>query len=469
VGVRNKERRAAKAKERQRRARERAARDPLDDDHLDLGAATRARWVHDTLVAALDTVDFDQRGAPVAGAQSLADAATRPDFGPLIDNALVYLVSAQVAGLWKRGWQPADVVRVLRRGLKVADLVATMAADSMAADIATFAPATVDERFTDQLASLRADPHRWQATDFVRRWTEWAGVGGSEVIGSVIVLAEALSRLPAIGALCPLPGQARRGHATNVTGADPKVLRRVRGLLAKAESSGYEAEADSLTAKAQELMARYSIDHALLTATEATADEPGGLRIGVDNPYESEKAMLLDQVARANRCQAIHSRRLGFVTVLGFPADLRAVEVLYTSLLVQVTRTMLREGSRPLAGGGNRTVAFRRSFQQAFAVHIGERLAGVSETAVREGAASDDRLLPVLAGREQAVRRFADKLFPDVTHEWATGGYDREGWSLGTHAADLAPLTAIPSLRGDEVNPVSPVPAPPTAAIPAQR
>jgi hypothetical protein len=241
----------------------------------------------------------------------------------------------------------------------------------------------------------------------------------------------------------------RRVRKSAAGGFDPKILERVRGLLAKAESTEYDAEADALTAKAQELMVRYSIDHALLTATGPTIDEPGGIRIGVDNPYDTEKAMLLDRVARANRCQAIHSPNFGFVTVLGFPADLRAVEMLYTSLLVQVTRALRREGSRPTAGGGNRTVAFRRSFQQAFAVRIGERLAGVTETSVREGTVDNQRLLPVLVGREQAVKRFADDLFPDVVLSQTAGGYDREGWSLGTHTADLTPLTAIPSL-GDE-------------------
>jgi hypothetical protein len=94
-------------------------------------------------------------------------------------------------------------------------------------------------------------------------------------------------------------------------------------------------------------------------------------------------------------------------------------------------------------------VAFRRSFQQAFAVRIGERLAGVTETSVREGTVDNQRLLPVLVGREQAVKRFADDLFPDVVLSQTAGGYDREGWSLGNHTADLTPLTAIPSL-GDE-------------------
>jgi hypothetical protein len=40
----------------------------------------------------------------------------------------------------------------------------------------------------------------------------------------------------------------------------------VRALLAKAESTTYPEEADALTAKAQELMARHSIDRAMLDA-----------------------------------------------------------------------------------------------------------------------------------------------------------------------------------------------------------
>jgi hypothetical protein len=86
VGVRNKERRASKAKDRQRHARERAARGPVDEDLLDLGVATRARWVRDKLIAALDAVDLERPGAPVAQIQALADASGKPDFAPLIDR-----------------------------------------------------------------------------------------------------------------------------------------------------------------------------------------------------------------------------------------------------------------------------------------------------------------------------------------------------------------------------------------------
>jgi hypothetical protein len=67
------------------------------------------------------------------------------------------------------------------------------------------------------------------------------------------------------------------------------------------------------------------------------------------------------------------------------------------------------------------------------------------------------------------VKRFTDELFPDVTYERATGEYDREGWSPGTHAADLAPLIAIPSLDDERAHPTTlPTAASPTAAIPAR-
>jgi hypothetical protein len=367
-----------------------------------------------------------------------------------VDAALVGLVNTQLDAAWRAGWQPADIARVLRR--HHGDLVATMAGDCMAAHIDTVAPTTVDERFRGQLAALQADPEQGAVAGFVRRWIQRADTDRTTVVAAAIELASVLARLPELPRLCPPPGQAGRGPRPR-SGApvDPKLLERVRALLAKAESSEFGAEADSYTAKAQELMVRYSIDRALLDAGTNVTEEPGGIRIGLDNPYEAEKALLLDQVARASRCTAVWARRLGFVTVLGFPADLRAVELLYTSLLVQVTRAMLGEGARRTRSGGSRTRAFRQSFLTAFATRIGERLCGVTESGIRESAAGDSRLLPVLAGREQDVRQLAEKLFPEMTH----GGrglswYDREGWALGTHAANLAALTAVRSVTGDQ-------------------
>ena len=49
-------------------------------------------------------------------------------------------------------------------------------------------------------------------------------------------------------------------------------------------------------------------------------------------------------MAQANRCRVVWSKDLGLVTVIGFPADLDAVELLFTSLLVQANTAMLRAG-----------------------------------------------------------------------------------------------------------------------------
>jgi len=57
--------------------------------------------------------------------------------------------------------------------------------------------------------------------------------------------------------------------------APDKLLDRVRKLLAKAEDeSCTPPEAEALTAKAAELMAKYGIDRALLAAVRPETDAP---------------------------------------------------------------------------------------------------------------------------------------------------------------------------------------------------
>ncbi len=134
-----------------------------------------------------------------------------------------------------------------------------------------------------------------------------------------------LARLPAIAAVGPLPGSAVRvgsGAPPEAAGGDPQVpvearyLHRVRSLLAKAESTTFEEEADALTAKAQQLMARHSITAALLASDGGGAAGSGGpsaRRVGIDDPYEAPKALLLSSVAGANRCRTAWSSAFGFV------------------------------------------------------------------------------------------------------------------------------------------------------------
>ena len=103
---------------------------------------------------------------------------------------------------------------------------------------------------------------------------------------------------------------------------DQRMLGKVRALLQKAESTEFPQEAEALTARAQELIARYNLDEALLEA-EAGGVRPDGRTVAVAHPYAGPKAMLLHVVAEANRCRSVWHRERGEATVLGFPAGRR--------------------------------------------------------------------------------------------------------------------------------------------------
>jgi Protein of unknown function (DUF2786) len=267
-----------------------------------------------------------------------------------------------------------------------------------------------------------------------------------------------LNTCPQIEMLCPPPGQARRrpvsAAATGDRAAHARQLDRVRALLAKAESTSFPEEAESYTAKAQELMARYSIDHALLSDETGSREEPLGRRVGVDNPYEAPKVLLLDAVAKANRCRTVWSKEFGFVTVLGFPSDVDAVELLFTSLLVQATSAMVQAGSRRDAYGRSSTRSFRQSFLTAYAQRIGERLTAATQEATEQasraqaGQPGADRLLPVLASRDASVGAMTAELFPDLT-DHSVAITNREGWAHGRAAADRAHLNARQALASE--------------------
>ena len=248
------------------------------------------------------------------------------------------------------------------------------------------------------------------------------------------------------------PTAAKAG--ANANGVDTRLLDKVRALLAKAESTEFPEEAESLTAKAQELMARYAIDHAMLGRASAGAggsgsDTPGGRRLAVDDPYAHGKALLLAAVATANRCCTVWSDAYGFATVVGFGSDIDIVELLYVSLLVQATRAMTAAGAVRDSAGRSRTRSFRQSFLISFAGRIGERLAAATRVATEEaGGVHGSSLLPVLASRVAEVEQARTEMFPHLRSTSARAT-NHAGWAAGRAAADRANLGPEGELPAD--------------------
>ncbi|MEU8218085.1 DUF2786 domain-containing protein [Micromonospora taraxaci] len=358
-----------------------------------------------------------------------------------VDAALLGRLVRGLSRLWPHGWQPADVDRIANR--RLGSRAARLVRAAMAAQRRTQAE-PVPAWWDDQLRALTADV---RDDDVLASWTTAEGLDRADALRTAVDTLALVESLPPIAVLRPPPGTAGAAlpRTAGTARSGSPMLDRVRALLAKAESTTFPAEAEALTAKAQELIARHSIDEALLAAGSERGDQPGGVRLSTDSPYAGAKALLVQEVAAANRCEAVWSDDLGFTTVLGWPADLVAVELLYTSLLVQATAAMLRGRAERRPGSGRRTKVWDESFLNAFALRIGERLRTATEAATDAAdqataeTAGAERLLPVLAARGEAVRERLDTLFPGVTRH-RLSVRDAEGWSSGTSAADRASL-----------------------------
>jgi hypothetical protein len=353
-----------------------------------------------------------------------------------------------VSDAWTKGWQPAELQRhVWRRsgaGSDVGDLIRI----AILADAARWQPDQLSSVWSAQIEHLR---RRGGTVDVDAGWlARWeSSASGNRSRQVCLDLLEQLIRLPRLALLTPPPGC----HECDLPGRTPLAseqmagLQRIRALLTKAESTEFQAEADAFTAKAQELMHRLRLDgataQALIGEAGGTGPTASAIRIAVDDPYVGQKMGLLGAVARANDACVVEHPGLGLATVVGPSSILRHVDLIFTSLLVQVQAAMARAASETAAGGHERSRRFRGSFIAAFAVRIDQRL-GRERDRVFSRAPAD--ALPVLARDAADVDALVDALFGDLQRVRSRRPTDTAGWLAGTSAADAA------SLHGDELS-----------------
>ena len=228
---------------------------------------------------------------------------------------------------------------------------------------------------------------------------------------------------------------------SHTTPPPTRILEKVRGLLAKAESTEFPAEAEALTAKAQELMARHCIEQAMLhDGNPGSRARPTSVRVVIEAPHASAKVQLLQSVAAANGCRTIWSERDRVAHTFGYADDLAAVEMLFTSLLVQATVAVHRAGPQRDQFGRVRTASFRRAFLIAFAAGIGRRLREAADAARDEMAASTGTdLVPVLRHRRAEVDTAVQEAFPS-TRRMTASASNVDGWRAGAASAANADL-----------------------------
>jgi Protein of unknown function (DUF2786) len=382
------------------------------------------------------------RDVALTGVLDLAGQVGRPNTCQAVDSAFREVLDS----IWEGGWQPFEVVRAVRRrsSTRHADLVAT-AVGTEQARWGQARPAS----WQQQLVEIGADKPRWGGSpEWLESWAVENGTFWEDALRLCVEVLAVLTRLPVVETLLPPPskwGEPTWRTETSAADVDQAILDKIRALLAKAESTKFEHEAEALTAKAQELMTRHAIDDALARSKPGGRREaPVARRVPVDDPYAAVKASLLTVVASANGVGAVWDEALAHMTIVGFESDLEAVELLFTSLLMQASRSLLSHGRMTDERGRSRTRSFRQSFYLAFTGRIHERLVMANHDA-RAAAERDlgHDVLPVLAGRQEEVDAAMARMFPHLRKGKGSAVTNMAGYRAGRVAAELANLGPV--------------------------
>jgi Protein of unknown function (DUF2786) len=219
----------------------------------------------------------------------------------------------------------------------------------------------------------------------------------------------------------------------NTEGSD-RLLDRVRKLLAKAEDESVTPpEAQALTAKAAELMAKYGIDRALLAADRPETDQPGSRILDIDNPWARVKAHLLCGLGSALRCQCIlltGTRPGTRIHVFGYGSDIERTDLLYTSVLIQMWHGL---AGAQVPAWSSSPRAWRRSWLLGFATAVISRVRAAEYAAATRAtgpaAPASSRAALVLADRAQVIRGKVEQEYPITRTARVT--YSGSGYGAG--------------------------------------
>jgi hypothetical protein len=412
---------------------------PPDSGGEDLPPVARARHAVLGVLRGARTVRPDW----VDAAARLEGESGDADWPAVLAGVFEELGDDIVGHAWQRGWMPREVLSAVRK--KRDAEVARAGAVMMRGQLARYPEARLSDRWIVHREELAAQVRSEGAAEACEGLGRWERI---ELWAAMLEALELIDAMPEIPRVEPLPGSPVIAHRLGVAESS-RTYERIRALLAKAESTESDAEAEAFTAKAQQLIARHSIDEALLDEA-GRRREPEALRVVIERPYEQPKAELLAQIADANHCRPVYWAAGGFTTLIGDRGDLRSVELLYSSLLVQATGAMTRAGSLADRSGKSATRSFRQSFLASFAWRIGERLhESAADTAREVSEETGTDLVPVMRGRDERVDARTDELFPKLVRGRAVRVTNYEGHVAGRAAADAARLTTgDPIARG---------------------
>jgi hypothetical protein len=184
------------------------------------------------------------------------------------------------------------------------------------------------------------------------------------------------------------------------------ILRKVQGILAKAEATEHEAERETFLAKAQEMMEKHAITQAQLEKSKPeTKREP--VEVFVEWPArmvgKGAKGSMAVTIAKANRCQVKGANGWQYgqsgsgMVFQGMPDDVDFCVMLYTSLCLQAEQQYDPKQKPEWTHGKT----YKASFYEGYSRRVCERLK--EQAAKRKDEARSSGTDMVLVGIEKRV------------------------------------------------------------------
>lgn len=219
-----------------------------------------------------------------------------------------------------------------------------------------------------------------------------------------------------------------------------KQAAKIAALLAKAESTEHQAERDALIEKATALQFQYSIDEAMLSAAgKATTDTINSIKLCEERntPLIKAKRELACGLAFLNSSRPFIGYKRAYIQVIGFESDLRFIQAMYTSLLLQMQTEMARD-EKDVPSWEN-VKAWRVSYAHAYVRRVINRMHAAQQVAKKVAEDSVPGSSLVLVSKAAQVDHYVGptrkgKSIPN------NAGKSLSGADSGRRAADRADI-----------------------------
>lgn len=238
-----------------------------------------------------------------------------------------------------------------------------------------------------------------------------------------------------------------------------RIIDKIGKLLAQAEGTSNEHEADAFVSRAQELATAYAVDLELARSRQAArrlrageeAFEQRTLQVGERGRRGNRQLVTLYLVvAQANDVLVNVAHDSTFVIGFGYAADLEVVERLWASLATQMATAAgrrLRAGEHRAAGVA--AVSWRLSFYEGWLHAVQSRLEQARARALAQPVQGASSGALVLRAKAERVRAFHDQA-SEARGSWRGQRSDRrvhgQAWRAGESDGRLARL-GEPELR----------------------